>query len=730
MSDASPQLPSPPVNLIRKHADFGVCVLLVMAVLVVFGQTLWHGYVNYDDDKYVYDNPHVLNGLTLRGIGWAFTYGEIGHWHPLTWISHMLDAQLFGAGPAGPHLTNVILHAASVVLLFLLLLRMTGARWRSAVVAAVFAIHPLHVESVAWVSERKDVLSGLFFMLTLGAYVRYSCGPFSPGRYTAVVIFFACGLLSKSMLVTLPFVLLLLDYWPLQRASNAQAPGNSPPPPDIRHSTWPRLLLEKLPFFLLSAVSCLVTSLVPEQIAAIDRLPLSFRMEDALVSYVAYLGQMIYPAGLAVPYPLHALPPWEVAGALSLLATISIVVFRFRKSHPYLMVGWLWYLGMLVPVSGIVQIAYYARADRYTYLPQIGLYLVIVWAVKDLTASWRHQRQLLRVAACCVIAVLMLCAWKQATYWRNGESLWRHALACTSGNFTAENNLGYTLAAQGRTAEAVGHYEKALEINPDYAEADINLGRVFLNEGRLDEAAEYFQRAIKVKPASAEAQNDLGILRAGQGLTADAFQHYQKAVELNPDFAEAYNNLAILLASQGRFAESEKNYQKTLELKPDYADAQNNFGILLARQGRLTEAMEHFKKALQIRGGSAEAENDLGLLLVSLNQAGEAVPHYQKAIELKPDCAEAHLNLGAALAKLGDIQGAIGHWEQTLKINPDNATAHDYLGVALADQGRLAEAMEHFQKSIVLANVQNNPTLVSAIRIQMSCYQTNSVPKP
>jgi protein O-mannosyl-transferase len=730
MSDSIPQ-PSPrSINSVGKYADFGVCVLLVMFVFLIFIRTFWFGFVNYDDDRYVYKNPQVIDGLTFHGIGWAFTYGEIGHWHPLTWVSHMLDAQLFGAGPAGPHLINVILHAANTVLLFLLLRQMSGILWPSAFVAAVFAIHPLRVESVAWVAERKDVLSGLFFMLTLGAYVCYSRGPFLLGRYLAAVVLFACGLLSKSMLVTLPFVLLLLDYWPLQRISSAQAIGDIPSLPDIRHSTWSRLLLEKIPFFLLSAGSCLATSIVSEKVPAIDRFPLSFRIENALVSYVGYMSQMVYPAGLAVPYPFHALPLWKVAGALLLLVAISVVVFAFRRNHLYLIVGWLWYLGMLVPVSGIVQIAYYAHADRYTYLPQIGLYLIVVWAAKDLTLFGNRRRQVLGVAAAGIIGALMVCAWKQTSFWRDGESLWKHALACTSGNYTAENNLGYVLAAQGQTIEAIECYKKALEIYPDYPEANNNLGMIYLDEGRLNEAITNFQRAIEIKPDFAEAHNNLGILLASQGEIAEAIEHYQIAIKINPDFAETYNNLGILFASQGRFDEAIKHYQKALELDPNYVDAHNNFGILLTRQGRFAEAMEQFQTGLELRGNSAEAHNDLGLLLVSLDQVNEAIKYYQKALELKPDYAEAHCNLGTALIQLGNVQEAIGQWEQALRIEPDYAVAHDNLGIALADQGRYAEAMEYFQKTLELANDQGNSSLANAVRAQIRLYETNSSPLP
>jgi len=366
----SPESECRPAGLNDRWRVPGVCLFLAAIIWVVFGQTLGHEFVNYDDDLYVYENPVVQKGLTWEGFRWALTYGQIGHWHPLTWLSHMLDCQLYGLQAGGHHLTNILLHTATAILLFLVLRQMTGFLWRSAFVAAVFAIHPLRVESVAWVAERKDVLSAFFFMLTLGAYVRYVRRPPSKIRYGVMILLYALGLLSKNMLVTMPFVLLLLDYWPLNRLS-----GFSP-------RVLLRRVAEKIPLFVLTVASCVTMALVPEKVPAGDSLSFALRMENAVVSYVTYLWQMIHPSGLACLYPNPAnyLPLWQVAGALGLLLAISGVVFAFRKTHPYLVVGWLWYLGMLIPVIGMVQISYYAHADRYTYLPQIGLYLLLTWA--------------------------------------------------------------------------------------------------------------------------------------------------------------------------------------------------------------------------------------------------------------------------------------------------------------------------------------------------------------
>jgi protein O-mannosyl-transferase len=494
----------------------GLCVLLAMAVLLVFGRTVWYQFVCYDDDLYFDHNPHIQSGLTWCDVIWAFRTNYANNWHPLTWLSLMLDVELFGASPAGPHLTNVLLHAVNAMLLFLLLRRLTGAQWRSAFVAAVFAIHPLRVESVAWVAERKDVLSGLFFMLTLWAWACYAesqsraegresrakaASALDPRLWTLdywlVLLFFALGLMSKPILVTVPFVLLLLDWWPLRR---------------FGPSTRLHLVLEKLPFLALSLVSSLATVWAQQgEIVSAVKLPVAIRLCNAVVSYVTYLAQMFYPVRLAVFYPYSA--DEQLIGnaplALVLLAGISAGVFMLRRKQSYLLVGWLWYLGMLVPAIGLVQVGAQAHADRYTYLPQIGVCIIAAWAVTDLLCSWRYGRRVLRMGAFGVMVALMTCSWKQTSYWRDSESLWTHTLACTSGNFVGHNNLGNVLADQGRYAGAVEHYLQALAIKPNYAEAHYNLGNALALQGRYAEAIGHFQQALQIRPDDVNARNSL-----------------------------------------------------------------------------------------------------------------------------------------------------------------------------------------------------------------------------
>lgn len=591
-----------------------VSVFLLLAVVLVFGQTVGHEFVNYDDNPYVYENAVVQRGLTLEGLRWALTYGELGHWHPLTWISHMLDCRIHGLRAGGHHLTNLLLHGCAAILLFLALWRMTGCLWRAAFVAAVFAVHPLRAESVAWVAERKDVLSALFFMLTLLAYHRYVRSPSSGTRRGAVILLFALGLLSKNMLVTLPFVLLLLDYWPLKRM------------PDFTFPTLSRLAAEKWPLFVLSAASCVITLLVPEEVPVSERLPMALRLENAVVSYAVYLRQMIWPAGLACLYP-HAsghLPLLHVAAAAAVLSALSWAAFAFRRNHPYLPVGWLWYLGMMVPVIGIVQISYYAHADRYTYLPQIGLYIVLAWSAADLSAGWRRRGIVLPSLAAIILAALIFTAHAQVAHWRNSESLWRRALQCAPQNYFAHMNLGSALKQQGRLGEAADHFRKVVEIKPDHAEAYNNLGIVLGEARQVD----------------------------------DAIRHFQKALGINPGYVEARNNLGMALARHGRIQEAMVQFRMALDIRPDYAEARNNLGNALMGRGEVGEAIVHFRKALGIKPGYAKAHNNLGIALASRGEIDEAIVHFRMALEIQPDYALARSNLYKALQQSGRRSGA------------------------------------------------------------------------
>jgi len=660
----------------------GLCLALAAITFAVFGQTLRHDFVNFDDEDYVFGNPMVARGLTRQGIGWAFTHVHSANWHPLTSFSHMLDCQLYGLRPGGHHLTNVLLHTAAVLALFLVLRQMTGFLWRSAFVAAVFAIHPLRVESVAWVAERKDVLSGLFFMLTIGAYVRYARRPWAGGCYGLLLLLFAMGLMCKPMLVTLPLVLRLLDYWPLQRTESAG-----------------KLWMEKLPLLALSAASCVATIAAQRGfIQTGGSFSLPYRLGNALVACMVYLGQMVWPVGLAVfyPCPRNALPAWEVPLAATLLAGLSALAFGLRRNQPWIWAGWLWYLIMLVPVLGIIQVGGQAHADRYTYLPQIGIYISVAW----LAAEWRVSRMALGGLMIGVLGVLMVCAWQQTAYWQNSETLWTHTLAYTTDNNVAELNLGSAFLKKGQLDEAIAHFQKALEIKPDYADAHNNLGKALLQNGQLDEAMAQFQKALDIKPDHAEAHNNLGAALLKKGGVDEAILHDQEALQIRPDFVEAHVNLGNALLQKDRVDEAIAHYQKALEIEPGLAEAHYNLGVALRQRGSVDESITQFHQAMQLKPDDAASYNDLGTALLQKGELGEAISQFKKALAIKPDYADASYNLALSFHKQGRMDEAIAQYQKTLEIKPTHAEAHNNLGDALLQKGRVDEAIAHFQNAL------------------------------
>ena len=519
-----------------------ICVCLFVLTWVVFGQTLRYDFVNYDDPRYVYQNTRITSGISVANVAWAFSHIHSENWHPLTTITHMLDCQLHGLNASWHHFTNVLLHSFAVVLLFVALERMTGALWRSAFVSAVFAVHPLHVESVAWIAERKDVLSAFFFMLTLLAYLHYTRAP-SIGRYLTVALVVALGLMSKPMLVTLPFVLLLLDYWPLERFETRRSNSGR------RRS---QLVLEKIPLIALSAVSSIVTFLAQRgAIGWTEQLPVSARISNALASYVIYIRQMFWPAGLAVfyPHPENRLPVLEISLAFIVLVGITAAAFVFRKKAPYFITGWLWYLVMLVPVIGLVQVGWQGHADRYTYLPQIGLYIAVTWAVTDFTRSWRFQRMALGAAALIVVGALSWRCCLQTSYWRDSETLFTHALAVTRNNDVAMNNLGIIFLEKGQLDDAISNLQAAIDVRPENAPAHDNLAKALLRKGQVGEAMVHYRKFLEIEPENVEARNTLGTALIQQGHVKEAIDQWQDALAIQPENGNAASNLAWVFAT-------------------------------------------------------------------------------------------------------------------------------------------------------------------------------------
>ncbi len=558
---------------------------LVLAVCLAYWPVVGNNFVNYDDDVYVTENRQVREGLTWRGVGWAFTgVGYAGNWHPLTWLSHMLDVTLFGLNPRGHHLVSLGLHAGNAVLVFLVLRAMTGAVGRSALVAALFAVHPLHVESVAWVAERKDVLSTFFGLLATGAYARY-VRQRSRGRYGVVLVSFALGLMAKPMLVTLPCVFLLLDYWPLGRLRprpRASQPGmgahrHKSPSQTGGRGEWLPLFVEKLPLLALSALSAALTWMAQSRFGAVQlALPFWHRLSNAIVAYVGYLWKTIWPLNLVVfyPHPEASLPAWQVLAAAVFLASVTALVLWHRDRRPYLVTGWFWYLGTLVPVIGLVQVGVQAMADRYTYIPLIGISILAAWCLPTPSLSSPWHRKVAVGAGALLFAGLMILTWVQTSYWRDGQTLFGHALAVSKGNWLAHNNLGSTYSKLGRDDKALDHFKEALRLRPEFPEANYNMGHMVAMSGKLDEARDYFRKAIRLKPDYAEAHNGLGAVFFQQGNLGEALGHFQEAARREPDYAAAHFNIGVVLERMGRSEEAVGEYRTVLRLNPDHQRAQ------------------------------------------------------------------------------------------------------------------------------------------------------------
>jgi tetratricopeptide (TPR) repeat protein len=655
-------------------------VLLVCGVLAVFLPAVKNDFVNFDDNQYIGENTHVQRGLTLEGIGWAFTHAEAANWHPATWISHMADCQLFGLKPWGHHLTNVLLHSVNTFLLFLLLQKLTREKRLSFFVAAFFGLHPLRVESVVWVSERKDVLSTFFLLLTIWAYSRYIDRVGKAGEaenrstsvesrpgfsrfgdsgawlfYILALVFFTLGLLSKQMLVTLPFALMLLDYWPLGRGTLSTS-----------------VLLEKIPFIVLAVGASAVAFLVQRHAGAVwdvARLSLGARIENAFVAYCRYIGKLVFPTDLSVFYPHPGYWPTTIfVGAVVIVFGLSWLAFSLRQRAPYATVGWFWFVGTLIPVIGLVQVGWQSLADRYTYIPSIGFFIVVVWGTAALAAAWQFSTGLLSAIGGLLLIVCGIFTERQLGYWKTSESLFRHSLAVTQNNYVANHNLGVTLLAQKR----------------------------------LDEAAAHFTEAIRLRPSAADSYNGLGEVLFRQGRVEDALKRFRQAVDLRPNLAVAHNNLGISLSKLGLVDEAIAEFQAAISARPDYGKAANNLGMALQAKGRTQEAIPYLREAVRWSPDDPEPLNNLAMALGRSGNVGEAITCLEKALVLNPDYSQAHHNLGLALGRQGRIQESVSHFERALELNPASAETHTSLAMVLAQTGRKQQAISHVQKALQL----------------------------
>jgi tetratricopeptide (TPR) repeat protein len=663
----------------RRLSSHGITLVIYLFLaaisLVVFSQTVRYDFVNFDDDLYVYNTPAIQSGLTIKGVGAAFTSPHARNWHPLTTISHMLDCQLYGLNAGGHHATNIILHTIAVLLLFHVLRQLTGAVWKGAIVAVLFAVHPLHVESVAWVSERKDVLSAVFFFLMLRAYGRY-VRVRSITRYLGVAVLFAAGLMSKPMLVTAPIVLLLLDYWPLHRFEQSSSTEKTKASKPGNQTRVMRLLfLEKIPLLILSAGAGVITFVLQKRATgAIPPLPFLWRVQNAFASYVIYAWKTLWPTNLAVfyPHPNDTLALWEVIFAIVLLVAITAAAIVFRRQRPYLLTGWFWYLVMLVPVIGIVQVGEQGHADRYTYLSNIGLFVVLVWFAAEMVTVRKSRTRLAITSVVAVLIILALtwAAFTQASYWRNSETLWTHALAVTSDNDVAHNNLGYLCVDRGELDKAISHFESAARIRSGKRDAHYDLGSAFV-------------------------QMNLADALARKGRSDEAMVHYEEAIRLQPDYADAYYNRGNVLFTKGRIDEAIADWEKTLQIQPNDADAHTGLGNALLRKGSLQEAISHYERALALAPEDPHSRNNVAWVLVtasdaSIRDGARAVGFAQEAVQLSG-----------------------GREPRFLRT----------LAAAYAESGRFSEALAVAQQAVMIATMQGKTDMANRLKKDLVLYR-------
>lgn len=741
-------------ELLAKYKGLLICIVLAGSILAAYHRVLTNSFVSFDDGDYVTDNRHIRTGFSVENVRRAFSMGKVAYWHPLTWLSHMLDCQLYGLRPGLHHLTSLIIHIANSLLLFVVFKAMTGAGWSSAYVAAVFALHPINVDSVAWVSERKSVLSTLFWLLTMLTYASYARrGPGSrgrAGRYLLALVLFALGLLAKPTLVTLPAVCLLLDYWPLGRirlrqpkrkADGLATAGSRTSPVLCCGISLPRLILEKIPFFVLSGISVFLSYLSVKRIGvttSAELIPMRLRMASALVSYVRYIGKIVCPRKLAVfyPYPTEV-ALWQSAGALLLLICASVVLLWVLRKKAYAGVGWLWFIGTLVPVIGLVQAGLWpAIADRWAYVPLIGLAVIVAWGAGDIVTRWCLPAYMPALPAGMCLLILMLCTYRQVGYWRNSRTLFEHALEVTTGNYIAHLNFGNTLLKDDKRAEAMSHYEKAVEIHPGYADAHHNLGVVLGMQDKHEQAIEQFRIALQVKNDHFEARLHLADALTRTGKLGEAISHYEKVMQVEPDNPEVLNNFALALVDNKNVSRAVELYnnalkinpnsfevlnnlgnalveqgkldlalvciRKALSLKPDFIKTYYNLGNALRRAGQVDEAAGYYQQALQQDPNNKDGHYELGLILMQQKKYDPAAMHLQRAIQLDPDFARAYYNLGLIFAEEKEIDKAIAQFRQVLRIYPNDAEMHCNVGTLLQQQGRLDEAIEEFRTALRL----------------------------
>jgi len=712
-----------------------ICLLLATSTLAVYSPATRFAFVSYDDPDYVSENANIARGLNAQSLVWAFQTGHAANWHPVTWLSHALDCSLYGLNPAGHHLTSLLFHAANALLLFVVLQQMTGARWRSAFVAALFALHPLHVESVAWVSERKDVLSTFFGLLAIWAYAEYvrasaAATRAGPGRrgsswclYALSLGLFALSLMSKPMLVTLPFVLLLLDYWPLGRI-----------PASARWVHLSGLLREKLPFLALAMTSCIVTFLVQRAGAAVvplEHYPFPMRLTGAVMGYWGYLQNLVWPHGLNFLYLPHPWPAQQVALAAVMLAAVTALIVGLARKFPFACVGWFWYLGTLVPVIGLVQVGNQRMADRYTYIPLVGCFIILSWGGYAVLRAWAVPKATIAGVAGLTVAGCIWSTTLQLSHWRNSTALFEQAIRCDAGNFVAHTFLGNLLVGQKRFEEADAHYAEALHIRPDHADAYVGRGFALAQQGKPDEAITSYQMALQLKPDQAGAHKNLGSVLAERGQTDGAIKQFSEAVRLDPADAAAQYDLGTALLSRGDFAAAAGALSRSLQLRPDDLETRQNLALALVRQGRLLEAVPLLIQVVD-QHPDAQSHYKLAEALLLLGRTGEAATHFRAALALEPDLVPALNNLAWILATHPDSQlrnGAeavrlAGH---ACELNGgSDGSLLATLAAAYAEAGRFDDAVATARKVRDLALAAGDRRAVGVAEERVAQYQAGT----
>ncbi len=682
-----------------------VGLLLLVATTAVYVQVYQFEFVNFDDGDYIYNNEMVKKGLTGETVRWAFRLrGYAANWHPLTWLSHMLDIEIYGLdNPGGHHITNIILHIANTLLLFAVFYKMTGAVWRSGLVAGLFALHPLHVESVAWVSERKDVLSSLFWMLTMLFYACYVQRNGSKKWYIAAVIAFAIGLTAKAMLVTLPCVLLLMDYWPLKRFSLGKDTQNKKP--GSVHSLK-ICLLDKIPFFILTVFSSIITFIVQRRWGAVEDievLSFSTRLLNTFSAYIKYIIKMFYPVRLAnfYPYPQSLSIPFVIVSMI-LLISITVAVVWFIRKQRFWAVGWFWYLGTLIPVIGLVQVGEQEIADRYTYIPLIGLFIMVAWGLGELRKRVSAAKPYITAATGIAMVALAGLTYRQVGFWENNFTLLEHAIAVTEGNYECHFCLADPLIEEGRIDEAIEHTRRAIEIKEDYLKGQNGMGYALLQKGQPAEAIPYLLRAIEIEPKCYQAHVNLAIAYRQTGQFQKALKHFHITLQNEPSMTRIYANIAEVHTMAGNIDQALTYYQKFLQAQPNSPNIIYSAGVLYAQKGDFASAAQYFENALQFAPEEPMLHANLGLAYSRLGYLKRAENHYQTALKLSPNMPEVHHNYGNMLFQLGNHESSLGHLQKAAALAPDSPEISNDLGVAYLQLKQYEKAQQAFEKAIQL----------------------------